>query len=123
METNMPEVPLGMGSEKVVYPYGDDGDRVVAFIYNSHDRSTSAGDMKGKFYAGKLLHVLMPENFPDVHMTGSQPPMIIAERINPPENFVLRALAWARRPIANRRLIRRGFRLWVYLQIQLLTTS
>jgi len=72
--------PLGYGAQKVVYEYGDDN--VIAFFGRSNNPER-AEQMKREFYQRKLMHLLMPDNFPDIHLAGSQPGVMISEKINP----------------------------------------
>jgi hypothetical protein len=81
--------PLGEGERKVAYPHGED--KVVAFLspkwapsdpslygdYLVHDPNS----MKKRFYSKKILHALLPEYVPDIHMVGSRPGMEITDRV------------------------------------------
>lgn len=68
--------PLGMGSEKVVYHRLDRGDQAIAFFQNrwGDEDGISIEELKKKYYAVKLMHVLIPEHIPDAHFMGSDPP-------------------------------------------------
>lgn len=72
--------PLGAGAEKVVYPYGED--KVVAF-FTREGSAGSVEEFKRSYYAIKLAHMVMPECVPDVHVMGSNPPLIVADRVIP----------------------------------------
>ncbi len=83
--------PLGEGERKIVYPHGKD--KVAAFLspewapsdpslygdYLVHDTNS----MKKRFYSKKILHALLPDYVPDIHMVGSRPGMEISDRVFP----------------------------------------
>jgi hypothetical protein len=95
--------PLGMGTEKLVYPYGEG--KVASFMTRHWSTTHYTPErQKANFYRRKLLHLLLPDGIPDIHLAGTVPPMLILERIEPPANKVLQALAAIRRPRAKRRL-------------------
>lgn len=109
------EVPLGDGAEKVVYPYGDE--KVVAFLsdhpaYSERDHSPEA--MKVTYYQQKLLHLLLPENIPDIHLAGSSPPMLIMDKIERPTSLKEKVVATIKRPFSRFRLTRKLNRLGIY---------
>lgn len=55
---------LGHGGEHVVVAHGKDK---VAAIEHSHTSETAEHGGKAIFYCSKILHMLMPSHFPDVH--------------------------------------------------------
>ena len=71
---------IGGGAERQVFAL--DEKRVAAFFPKmGRDPSQIPKELKSYYYASKLAHLLLPDNFPDVYLAASQPPMMIAERI------------------------------------------
>ncbi len=60
---------LAEGVEKKVYEDPDNPERVVK-IYNYE--SSSLPEVKSRYHFGKLLHILFPDNFPDIHLSGQK---------------------------------------------------
>ena len=60
---------LGKGGEKTVYPYPDNSQRVIGVYSSKHEFlwEKSPEYNKAKFYLTKILHMLFPENIPDIH--------------------------------------------------------
>ena len=77
--------PIGVGEEKVIYPYGDG--LVIAFIFNPKgtEGTTDVEGMKQIYYSAKLMHLLLPDNIPDVRLLGTDPPVMIVEKVTPKE--------------------------------------
>lgn len=72
--------PIAVASEKTVYEYGDE--RVIAF-FPRDDSEKYVDNLKNLYFQIKLAHILYPENVPNVHYMGSQPPMIIYDKVRP----------------------------------------
>jgi len=68
--------PLGMGSEKVVYPHLAHTGQVVAFYQNHGDETDqiSLSELRKRYFTIKLMHLLLPVNIPDAHFVSSDPP-------------------------------------------------
>ena len=49
--------PLGSGTEKIVYEYGDR--RAVAFFYRNFNKQ-NAEALKRQYFTNKLMHLLLP---------------------------------------------------------------
>lgn len=64
--------PLGMGSEKVVYPHVYRKDRAVAIYQNWGEKPIA--ELKQIYFTRKLMHLLWPDNIPDAHFVGFDPP-------------------------------------------------
>lgn len=72
---------VGGGVEKEVFSLDDE--RVIAFFIGQRNRPEDIPRlMKSYYYSGKLAHLLMPQNFPDVHLAGSEPPVMVSSRIH-----------------------------------------
>lgn len=63
--------PIGEGYEKVVYSDTNNENRVVA-KFKEHVKETP-NQIKARYYLTKILHLLFPENIPDMHWAGSEP--------------------------------------------------
>jgi hypothetical protein len=82
------EVPLGHGGEKVVYGYPGDPNKAVAFLHGTQDKwyydkphDYSPSEVKSRFYLAKLINVLEPGLVPNALYAGSQPPLLVVEKI------------------------------------------
>jgi hypothetical protein len=82
------EYPIGTGAEKAVYKHPQHTDKVIAFHHgnpNMHDdeipHEYTSEEMKAKFYILKLLELLMPGITPEVYLAGSQPPVLVLEKV------------------------------------------
>lgn len=76
--------PLGMGADKVVYPLPGQDDLAIAFYKkrNQQGENVSTDELKKRYYTIKLMHVLLPENIPDAHLLGSDPPMMHVDKVD-----------------------------------------
>lgn len=113
IEKKRDEEPLGAGAEKVVYAHGDK--KVLAFLTERKKEPNLPDRMKESFYISKILHLLLPENIPDIHLAGSQPAVMVAERINPPDNYGKRILSRLKKPFAKALLVHRIHKLGVFV--------
>lgn len=94
--------PLGFGGEKVVYIHPHNPNQVMVFLHNDIERehddywdpeSLAPEDLaqnqaipieglKARYYLSKLLGLLAPGTVPRIYFAGSQPPMLISEKIH-----------------------------------------
>ncbi len=59
----------GEGAEKIVYNDPHNNDRVIKeYKFESH----SIQEVKAGYYIGKLLHLLLPSNIPNTHLSGKR---------------------------------------------------
>lgn len=84
LRKKLAEEPLGSGKDKVVYEWGDE--QKIAFTTSGLKNSEQANRVKQSYYVTKLLHLLMPENVPDMKIAGWQPPLQISERVKAQES-------------------------------------
>lgn len=75
--------PLGMGSEKVVYPHHNRSEIAVAFYVDRFDGVLSVDELKRKYHIVKLMHLLLPKHIPDARLVGSDPAMMYLDRVIP----------------------------------------
>jgi len=100
--------PLASGTEKVIYPYGYGENKVVAFMTTDWAQSYySPEQQKVNFYRRKLLHLLLPQHIPDIHLAGTAPKMLILDRVEEPPTSEVSAVAAIRELFAVRRLCRK----------------
>jgi hypothetical protein len=77
---------LGTGAEKTVYTDPDNEKLAKAVFHKEARETTSDGTeqtpeyIKARFYLTKILHLLYPKNIPDMHMSASEPNMIVVDR-------------------------------------------
>ena len=70
------------GAQKRVYEDASNPDRVVAVLkHESVNLKENPIQLKGRYYLGKLLHLLHPESFPDVNYATGKSNALILERI------------------------------------------
>jgi len=62
-------VPLGEGNEKKVYVDPANEERVIAERKESAEKETYR-QLKGRYYLTKIVHLLLPENIPNIHQAG-----------------------------------------------------
>ncbi|MFA6423303.1 MAG: hypothetical protein WCW17_02500 [Patescibacteria group bacterium] len=78
-----PDKYVGRGAEKIVLDHPSDPDKVVAKFHAKPDVEY----MKQQYYLNKLLHIFLPHNIPDVHMVVTDPPLLVSDKIKPPEKI------------------------------------
>ncbi len=71
---------LGRGREKVVYTDPDNESRVKGIFHEY--KKEGVEKIKGRFYLTKILHILYPDNIPDIHLAASNPHMIIIDKVD-----------------------------------------
>ena len=59
---------IGGGFEKRVYVDEHNADKVVKVYLEKEGGENKA---RARFYLGKILHMLFPENFPNIHLSAS----------------------------------------------------
>lgn len=74
---------LAIGKEKIVCHDKYDGKRVICFFRPEYRyyRKESTSFVKARFYLTKILHLLYPNNFPDMHWTGYEPLAYALEKV------------------------------------------
>jgi hypothetical protein len=75
MDTLSPDDLIGRGVYKVVYPY--QLGKVAAFFVNG----CGPRMLKMEFYERKLLHCIVPELIPDIHLATMKPPVLVTDRV------------------------------------------
>lgn len=75
--------PLGMGREKVVYPLIERTGQAIAFYmnYGGENGQISSDRLKQNYYRARLMHLLLPDNIPDAHFVGSDPPRMHVDMV------------------------------------------
>lgn len=63
----MKENPIGIGNEKRVFAHPTNNERVVA----EYREKLSNEEIKGVYYFTKLIHLLFPDNYPDIFKAGN----------------------------------------------------
>lgn len=70
---------LGAGTEKRVYEDPNNSDRALGVFHEN--KTESAEKAKGRFYLTKILHLLFPQNVPDMHLAASDPHAIVVDKV------------------------------------------
>ncbi|MBI3633953.1 MAG: hypothetical protein HY226_06740 [Candidatus Vogelbacteria bacterium] len=71
---------LGRGREKIVYA-DPDNKKLAKGIFHEY-KTESIEKVKGRFYLTKILHMLYPKNIPGIHLSASNPHMIIVDKVD-----------------------------------------
>jgi hypothetical protein len=71
--------PIAGGSEKLIYEDPASPNRVIKKYREKETRETNL--VRARFYLAKILHGVLPENFPDIHQSASQPNQVIMDRV------------------------------------------
>lgn len=85
---------LAEGSEKIVYTDPVFPKRVFKEMKRQEGmplKTESAEAIKARYYLTKILHLLFPDNIPDIHLAQSEPSMLVAEKINLDEGHLVDA--------------------------------
>ncbi|MBI1974305.1 MAG: hypothetical protein HYS51_00375 [Candidatus Zambryskibacteria bacterium] len=69
--------PIGEGAEKKVYQSRHHPERVLG----AYKHPESPGLVKARYYLTKILHILLPENIVDIHLSSSQPNAVVREKV------------------------------------------
>lgn len=65
--------PIGMGSEKDVYPDPIDPEhKVVAFLKADSRHNATPIQIRARYYFAKIAHILFPKNIPDIHLAATK---------------------------------------------------
>ncbi len=72
---------IGEGAEKIVYRHKHDKEKVVGVFHKKYYTKETVRQIKSRFYLTKLLHILYPKNFPDMHLAASDPQMVIVDYV------------------------------------------
>lgn len=70
--------PLGIGDEKKVYQDKENPDRVIGMYKR---KEISPEQTKARYYLTKILHILLPKNIPDVHLSTAKPNAIMRKKV------------------------------------------
>ncbi|MDO8429812.1 MAG: hypothetical protein Q7S73_00385 [bacterium] len=70
---------LGRGVEKEVFENPDNPDLTLGIYHEYKDESVNL--IKARFYLTKILHMLSPENMPDIHLVSSNPKLIVMDKV------------------------------------------
>lgn len=70
---------IGEGLHKKIYQHPTDESKVVAVFKH---QAWPLEMIKSRFYLNKILHLLFPENIPDIHLAASQPFSLILDKAN-----------------------------------------
>lgn len=65
--SDTPREPIGIGNEKRVFMHDVDPKRVVA----EYREKLTNEEIKGVYYFTKLIHLLFPDNYPDIFKAGN----------------------------------------------------
>ncbi len=77
---------LGKGVEKEVYENPHNPKHAVGIF--KREAAEFPERVRGRFYLTKILHLLFPDNIPDIHSASSDPQMIEVDKIIPDEQAV-----------------------------------
>ncbi len=75
---------LGSGVSKTVFVSPEREDQVRAIYHRPESQQTRT--FQERYYSGKLLHMLYPDNFPDIHRSTTIPATNDVERVQPVQN-------------------------------------
>ena len=70
---------IGEGAEKKVYVNPNNPDSVIGVFHESMEESSEF--VKARFYLTKILHLLFPENIPEIHAAASDPYVIVTDKV------------------------------------------
>jgi hypothetical protein len=74
--------PVGEGAHKNVYKDADHPDKVIAIRKElEKDSPELERTIKARFYLTKILHILFPENIPDIDLATSDPQATRREKV------------------------------------------
>lgn len=71
--------PIAGGTEKLIYKDPKNANRVLKRYREEETSETHL--VRARFYLAKILHGLMPNNFPDIHQSTSKPNQVIMDRV------------------------------------------
>lgn len=109
-----PSVKLGRGAHKTVYAHPTNEHLAVAVYRN---KEVLPPPFAERFYTRKLMHLMYPKNCPDIHLSTSEPELIVLDRVTPEkESPLVRWMRAATDPIRRNLLardMRRNLGLWI----------
>ena len=70
---------IAEGDEKLIYEDPNSKEKVIA-LYKERQLE-SPNTVKARFYLTKILHLLFPQNIPDIHWSGSDPHGYSTQRV------------------------------------------
>lgn len=70
--------PFGIGAEKKVYQDKANPDRVIGMYKR---KEISPEQAKARYYLTKILHIILPKNIPDVHLSVAKPNVIMRKKV------------------------------------------
>jgi hypothetical protein len=73
---------IAEGRHKIIFKKGD----AAVARYRENQTVLTDKQIKGVYYLRKILHLLMPENIPDIHLTTAKKARIVSEFIELDEN-------------------------------------
>ena len=73
------EKPFAAGAERKVYRHPRKKERVVAVENVSFRRNEQQA--RQEYYLTKIMHILLPDNIPDIHSYGSRPSMSVRQNV------------------------------------------
>lgn len=68
---------IGDGADKDVFDHPTDPTKVVAVF---KETNVNVNEVKRRFYVNKILHMLYPDNIPDISLASSKPMSLILEK-------------------------------------------
>lgn len=69
------------GREKKVYGHHERKDLVVSEFHKQKWLEETPEQIKARFYLTKILHLLYPQNIPNIHLAASEPHALIIDRV------------------------------------------
>ncbi len=73
------EKPFAAGMERRVYGHPRKKEKIVAVETKGFQRN--AQQARQEYYLTKIMHILLPDNIPDVHFYGSKPSMSVRQNV------------------------------------------
>lgn len=75
-----PDLKIGSGSDKTVFTDPSNPEKAVGIFHPSVEETPLQA--RGRFFLSKILHILFPENIPNIHFSGHNPKAIITTKIH-----------------------------------------
>lgn len=73
------EKPFAAGSERRIYHHPKKKNKIVAVENVAYQRN--AQHARQEYYLTKIMHILLPDNIPDIHFYGSKPSMSVRQNV------------------------------------------
>jgi hypothetical protein len=74
------EKPFGGGMERDVYRHATDKRKVIA-VERKEVYERSARGARGEYYLTKIMHILLPQHIPDIHLYASKPSAAVRQKV------------------------------------------